>query len=53
VTTVVNGLKDEEQKLIEELRARVEVGIQQADRGEFVEFTAEDVKAEARKRLSA
>ena len=38
---------------IDDLRARVQVGIEQADRGEFVEFTAEDVKAEGRKRLSA
>jgi len=38
---------------IAELRAKVQVGIDQADRGEFVEFTAEDVKAEGRKRLFA
>jgi len=38
---------------IAELRAKVQVGIDQADRGEFVEFTAEDVKAEGRKRLLA
>jgi antitoxin ParD1/3/4 len=35
------------------LRAKVQIGIDQADRGEFVEFTAEDVKAEGRRRLSA
>lgn len=33
---------------IDDLRAKVQVGIEQADRGEFVEFTAEDVKAEGR-----
>ena len=33
---------------LDELRAKVRVGIEQADRGEFVEFTAEDVKAEGR-----
>ena len=38
---------------IEDLRAKVRVGLEQADRGEFVEFTAEDVKTEGRKRLSA
>ena len=38
---------------MDELRAKVQVGIGQADRGEFVEFTAEDVKAEGRRRLSA
>ena len=37
----------------DELRAKVSVGIEQADRGEFVEFSAEDVKAEGRKRLAA
>jgi antitoxin ParD1/3/4 len=35
----------------EEIRGKVQVGIEQANRGEFVEFTAEDVKAEGRKRL--
>ena len=38
---------------IAELRAKVQVGIDQADRGEFVEFTAEDVMAEGRKRLAS
>lgn len=38
---------------INDLRARVQAGIEQADRGEFVEFTAEDIKADGRKRLSA
>jgi antitoxin ParD1/3/4 len=37
---------------ISELRAKVQVGIEQADRREFVEFTAEDVKAEGRQRLA-
>jgi putative addiction module CopG family antidote len=43
---------------IEELRAAVDAGIALADRGEFVEFTAEDVIAEglasrgARKKIS-
>src|SRR5580658_5829936 len=31
---------------LDELRAKVEVGIEQADRGDFVEFNAEDVKRE-------
>ncbi len=38
---------------VAELRAKVQVGIEQADRGEFVEFTAEDVISEGRKRLAA
>ena len=37
----------------EGLRIKVRVGVEQADRGDFVEFTAADVKAEGRKRLSA
>lgn len=37
----------------DELRAKVQVGVEQADRADFVEFTAEDVKAEGRKRLFA
>jgi antitoxin ParD1/3/4 len=38
---------------LEELRAEVQVGIDQADRGDFVEFTAEDVKRRGRQRLAA
>lgn len=38
---------------IDDLRARVKTGIDQADRGEFVDFTAEDVKADGRKRISS
>jgi hypothetical protein len=30
----------------------VQIGIEQADRGEFVEFTAENIKAEGRQRVS-
>jgi antitoxin ParD1/3/4 len=41
------------QSKFDELRAKVRVGIEQADHGEFVEFTAEDVKAEGQKRLIA
>jgi antitoxin ParD1/3/4 len=37
---------------IDDLRAKVQAGIEQADRGEFVEFTAEDVKVEGRKGLA-
>ena len=35
------------------LREAVRIGIDQADRGEFVEFTAEDVIADGRKLLEA
>ncbi len=38
---------------LDELRAKVQVGIEQADRGDFVEFSAEDVKREGRARLAA
>ena len=37
---------------LDELRAKVQVGIEQADRGEFIAFTAEDVKREGRQRLA-
>ena len=37
---------------LDDLRAKVQVGIEQADQGDFVEFTAEDVKAEGRKWLA-
>jgi antitoxin ParD1/3/4 len=36
-----------------ELQAKVRIGIEQADRGDFVDFTADDIKAEGRRRLSA
>ncbi len=35
------------------LQAKVRVGIEQAERGEFVEFTATDVKSDGRQRLAA
>lgn len=38
---------------LDELRAKVQIGIEQADRGDFVEFSAEDVKREGRTRLAA
>jgi putative addiction module CopG family antidote len=38
---------------IDDLRAKVRVGLEQADRGEFDKFTAVDVKADGRKRLAA
>ena len=38
---------------IEDLREKVLVGIGQADRGEFAEFTAEQVKADGRARAAA
>lgn len=33
------------------LRREIQIGIDEADRGEFVEFTAEDIIREGRKRL--
>ena len=38
---------------LDELRAQVQLGIEQADRGDFVAFSAEDVKREGRQRLAA
>ena len=35
-----------------DLKAKIQVGIDQADRGDFVEFNAEDIKAAGRKRLA-
>ena len=38
---------------IADLRAKVQVGVAQADRGEFVEFSAQDIIAEGRRKLAA
>lgn len=40
------------QRRFDELKARIKVGIDQADRGDFVEFNADDIKAAGRKRLA-
>jgi antitoxin ParD1/3/4 len=40
-------------KAEEELRRKIRVGIEQADRGDFVEFNAETIKREGRQRLAA
>jgi antitoxin ParD1/3/4 len=37
---------------IEELREDIQIGLDQADRGEFVEFDAEDIIKEAREILA-
>lgn len=37
----------------DELRHEISAGLEQADRGEFVEFTAEDIMAEGRRALEA
>jgi len=37
---------------IDDIRAKVLIGIEQADRGEFDEFSAEDIKAQGRERLA-
>ena len=56
VEEAVNGLLEQvrtQENLspadIEELRAEIDIGLAEADRGEFAEFTAEDVIAEQRK----
>ena len=38
---------------IADLRAKVQVGIAQANRGEFVEFSAQDIIAAGRRKLAA
>ena len=38
---------------LEEFRAKIRAGVEQAERGELVEFSADDVKTEGRKRLAA
>ena len=38
---------------IAELKSKIQVGIDQADRGEFVEYTADDVMRAGRERLAA
>jgi antitoxin ParD1/3/4 len=47
-------LSPEDAQKLEELRREIQIGIDQADRGEFVEFTAEDIiregEAELRRR---
>lgn len=40
------------QRRFDELKAKIKVGIDQADRGDFVEFNADDIKAAGRKRLA-
>lgn len=55
VAEALSGLKVREaihRGHMEELREQVRTGIEQADRGDFVEFTAGDVMAEGRKRLA-
>jgi antitoxin ParD1/3/4 len=37
----------------EDLRHEAAIGVEQAERGEFVEFTAEDIKADGRRVLAA
>jgi putative addiction module CopG family antidote len=37
----------------DDLRQEAAIGVEQAERGEFAEFTAEDIKAEGRRLLAA
>lgn len=37
---------------LEELRREIQIGIDQADRGELTPFDVEDIKAEGRRRLA-
>lgn len=60
VSDVVSGalalMRQEEEAprwAIEELRKEIQVGLDELDRGETAEFTAEDIKAEGRRILEA
>ena len=44
-------LSPEDQKKLADLRRELNIGIEQAERGEFVEFTAEDIKRAGRAEL--
>ena len=44
-------LSEEDAKKLIELRRELDIGLAQAERGEFVEFTAEDIKREGRTEL--
>ena len=46
-------LSEEQQAKLATLRAEIAVGIEQADRGEFVEFTADEIIAAGRARRAA
>ena len=46
-------LSEEQQAKLATLRAEIAVGIEQAERGEFVEFTADEIIAEGRARRAA
>ena len=53
---VVNALLEKEMRRKSEcawLKEQVALGLEQAERGEFVEFDAEKIKLEGRKRLAA
>jgi antitoxin ParD1/3/4 len=52
----VNALLEKEMRRKSEfawLKEQVALGLEQAERGEFVEFDAEKIKVEGRKRLAA
>ena len=44
--------EDLRKRRLEELRREIQVGIDQANRGELVPFDMEDIKAEGRRRLA-
>ncbi len=56
VNELLSGLREQDGLTAEDvaqLRAAVDVGISEADRGEFVDFTAEEVIAERRAVLAS
>ena len=47
----LNFDEDFDPEQLEALRAEIDIGIAEADRGEFVEFSAESIKAKGREEL--
>lgn len=46
-------LSEEEQVKLSVLRSEIDIGIKQAERGEFVEFTAEEILERGRRKRAA
>lgn len=53
VSNALHALKAQEQAKLAALRADIAIGVEQARRGEFVEFDAGTVIADGRKRLAS
>lgn len=53
VANALHALKSQDEAKLAALRSEISLGAEQAQRGEFVEFDAETVIADRRKRLSS